>query len=103
MELLPSALTAVRDLCHLAEENPMLKLGTLNVRAAGLAKRIDQHPGQPITLTAEELGLVVDIAEAVVNAVVADKPIVASAVLVRIAERAINPITDALGYPGHVR
>lgn len=97
----PLVREAMRDLCCVVADNPLLRDGVFRARAADLAKRLDAN-GLP-ELTGADVQLVVDMAEAVVKAIMSGRKLVGTLVLMRICERVVNPITDALGYPGDVR
>jgi hypothetical protein len=92
---------AIGDLCVIIGENATLKNGIYRARAAALAKRLAQPAD--IILSDDEIVLAVDMAEAVATAVVEGRPLEGAGVLMRVTERVITPITDALGYPGDVR
>lgn len=98
---LPTAVhSAIRDLCVVVENNASLKLGSAVPwsKVAALARRLDD--GADVVLTPDEIQLSVDLAELVVKAIMSGTRLDATEVLVRICERVVTPITDALGYPG---
>ena len=97
----PRLRDALRDLCFIIADNPLLRDGVFRARAASLGKRLDAGPSAEIT--GADLQLAVDMAEAVVTSIVGGRPVTSSMVTMRICERVVNPITDALGYPGDVR
>lgn len=97
----PQVRDAIGDLCVIIGENATLKNGIFRARAAALTKRLEEPAG--IVLSDDEITLVVDMAEAVATAVVEGRRLEGSGVLMRVTERVITPITDALGYPGDVR
>lgn len=98
---LPTPVTdAIRDLCAVIGDNISIRDGFFRAGAARLAKRIDDATasGEPLLLSGEEIELAVDIAESVATAILNGKSLAGSAVLMRVCERVVNPITDALGY-----
>ncbi len=97
----PQLRDALRDLCCIVADNPSLNDGIFRARAADLAKRLDAR--DPPGLTGADLQLAVDMADATVKAIMSGRKLVGTLVLMRICERVVNPITDALGYPGDVR
>jgi hypothetical protein len=97
----PQLRDALRDLCCIIADNPLLRDGVFRARASDLARRLDA--GAAAEITGADLQLAVDMAEAVVTAVVGGRQIASPMATMRICERVVNPITDALGYPGDVR
>lgn len=98
---LPQPVTdAIRDLCTVIGDNVSIRDGFYRAGAARLARRIDASTaaGEAIVLSGEEIELAVEMAEWIVKAIVAGKPLTGSGVLMRVCERVVNPITDALGY-----
>jgi hypothetical protein len=100
-----STIAAIADLCIVIADNATLRNGIYRAGAARLAKKIEAaieaKQAAELVLSGEEIILAVNMAEAVVQAIVAGgKPIVSPMVLIRICERVVEPITDALGYPG---
>ncbi|MFN4017117.1 MAG: hypothetical protein ACK4JB_17395 [Reyranella sp.] len=89
---------AIRDLCALVEVNASLRSAVSWPRVAALAERLDGNAD--VALTPDEIQLAVDLAEMVVKALMAGTRLIASEVLIRICERVVTPITDALGYRG---
>lgn len=98
MCLPPPVVEAIRDLCFVIAENISIRDGFFRAGASRLAARIDAAAGSDISLSADEIELAVDMAEAVVKAIVGGKRLASSEVLTRICVRVVNPITDALGY-----
>lgn len=98
----PQVSEAIADLCIIIAENPTLKNGIYRAGAAALAKRLEQSSGI-VGLAAAEIILAVNMAEAVATALVEGRRLEGAGVLIRVTERVITPITDALGYPGDVR
>lgn len=96
----PPVIEAIRDLCIVIAENVSIRDGFFRAGASRLAKRIDDATTaqDDIVLSGDEIELAVDMAEAVVKAIVGGKHLVSSEVLTRICVRVVNPITDALGY-----
>lgn len=94
----PSVHAAIRDLCALVESNVSLRNSVSWPKVAALAEKLDGNA--ETNLTAEEIQLAVDLAEMVVKALMSGTRLIASEVLIRICERVVTPITDALGYPG---
>lgn len=100
MGLPPPVTDGIRDLCAVIGDNISIRDGFYRAAAARLAKRIDDTTaaGEAILLSGEEIELAVDMAEWVVKAIVGGKPLIGSQVLMRVCERVVGPITDALGY-----
>lgn len=98
----PYALLAMRDICSLITDNISIRDGVFRARATKLAKVLDDAATDKveIVLPIEDIQFVVDMAEAVMSCLMTGKNLAASAVLMRICERVVTPITDALGYPG---
>lgn len=97
------SLHAVADLCQIVIDNPLLKDGVFRAAATRLGKRLEQalEAKELPVLTADEVELAANMAEAVVQAIVGRSPRISSdLVLMRVCERVIVPITDALGYQG---
>lgn len=101
-QLPAAALDAMRDLCFLIDDNASIRDGVFRARAAKLAWALDDAAARQVAIVIppQDVELVVDMAEAVMNCLVAGRNLAASAVLTRICERVVTPITDALGYPG---
>lgn len=97
----PQVREAIHDLCILVIDNATLKNGVYRAKATALMHRLEQHA--EITLTGPEIELAVEMADVVAKAIVDGRTLVGSRVLMRVVERVITPITDALGYPGDVR
>jgi hypothetical protein len=102
MALPVDVIDAIRDLCHLIEDNSTLRQGVFKPRAVALGRKIDQaaRAKQDLQLTADEVTAMVEMAEAVALATVNGTKLDATLVVMRVCERIIVPITDALGYPG---
>ncbi len=98
----PCALLAMRDICSLITDNVSIRDGVFRARAAKLAKVLDDATADDveIVLPIEDIQLVVDMAEAVTDCLMAGKELAASAVLKRICERVVTPIAVALGQAG---
>lgn len=96
--LAPSVHAAIRDLCALVESNVELRKGVAWPKVAALAEKLDGNA--EIALTPDEIQLAVDIAEMVVKALMQGSRLIASEVLIRVCERVVTPITDAMGYRG---
>lgn len=105
MALPVDVIDAIRDLCHLVEDNPTLRQGVYKAGALALGRKIDlaAKAKEDLQLDALEFGLVVNMAEAVALAAVNGTKLDTTTVVMRICERIIVPITDALGYPGDGR
>jgi hypothetical protein len=102
MALPVDVIESIRDICHLVEDNPTLRNGEFKARAIELGKKIDQaaRAQEDLQLSGPEVGLVVELAEILALAVVNGARVNAATVVMRVCERVIVPITDALGYPG---
>lgn len=92
---------AIHDLCILVVDNATLKNGIYRAKASALMIRLEATAD--VALTAPEIELAVEMADVVAKAIVDGRALVGSRVLMRVVERVITPITDALGYPGDVR
>lgn len=92
----------MRDLCFLINDNVSIRDGVFRARAAKLGKALDDAAARQVAVEfpPEDVELVIDMAEAVMNCLIAGRTLAASAVLTRICERVVTPITDALGYSG---
>ena len=95
----PQVRDAIHDLCILVVDNATLRNGIYRAKATALASRLEATAD--VSLTAAEIELAVEMADAVAKAIVDGRALVGARVLMRVVERVIVPITDALGYPGH--
>ena len=92
---------AIQDLCILVVDNTTLKNGIHRGQATALMHRLERT--EEIVLTETEIELIIEMADAVANAIVDGRPLRGGRVLTRVVERVIASIADALGYPGHGR
>lgn len=89
---------SILDLCCLIVANPSLAGGAYRASAARLAARVEKD-GEGFIFWADELLFAADMAEVVGKAVLAGTPLTTAKVLVRICERVVAPIYDAMGGP----
>lgn len=97
----PQVREAIHDLCILVVDNATLKNGIYRAKATALMLRLESTAD--VTLTTAEIEMAVEMADVVAKAIVDGRALVGARVLMRVVERVITPITEALGYPGHGR
>lgn len=94
MALPVSVIDAIRDVCHLVEDNPTVQGGRLKARAIALGGKIDDSIAARTDLqfAAEDFQAAMDLTEAVALAAVNGVQLDARKVILRLCEDIVAPI-----------